>query len=75
MDAPAQPAVWPRVCRCCERTHTEAQWNSLTKRGYVGAWRAGGRLYAVELRDCDCRTTLGVEVELDAPERPVAACL
>lgn len=63
---------FPRTCRCCETQYTAATWLKLAKRGYVGAYRAHGRLHAVELRDCECGSTLGVEVELDVGLQAVA---
>ncbi len=55
--------AWPKQCPCCQRTFTPAQWASLAKRGYVGS--ASGRARtAVELRDCVCTNTLGVEVPM-----------
>lgn len=59
---------WPKRCSCCDRTFTRAQWASLTKRGYVGS--ASGRARtAVELRDCVCTNTLGVEVPMPEAQR------
>lgn len=60
-------AQFPRTCRCCETQYTAATWSKLSKCGYVGAYRARGQMYAVELRNCACGSTLGVEVELDVP--------
>ena len=59
---------WPKQCACCDRTFTKAQWASLTLRGYVGS--ASGRARtAVELRDCVCTNTLGVEVPMPEARR------
>ena len=71
MTAGAQ--AWPKQCACCDRVFDQQQWDSLTRRGYVGAFRAQGRVYAVELRDCICTTTLGVEVEVPMAQPAVEA--
>ena len=57
--------AWPKLCACCDRAFTEAQFRSLALRGFAGVIRSAGRVQAVELRDCVCTNTLGVEVDLD----------
>lgn len=63
---------WPRRCKVCEAAIDQAAWSKLQKLGYVGAFRAHGQLYAVELRDCECGSTLGLEVALDVQPAAVA---
>lgn len=60
-DAP-QPQAWPKPCNVCERSFDARQWASLSLLGYAGAFRSGGKLYACELRNCVCTTTLAIEV-------------
>ena len=55
---------WPKQCPHCDRTFTEQQWRSLSKRGYVGTFRAAGCVYAVELRECICAEHMGLEVTI-----------
>jgi hypothetical protein len=70
VDEP-KPTGWPKECRC-GWTYTEVTWSGLRFRGFVGAFAAGGKRYAVELRDClGCSSTIGIEKEI-APLRPTA---
>lgn len=65
--------AWPKVCRCCDRDYTEAQFLALTLRGHVGAIRTRGQVQAVELRSCVCTNTLAVEVVLELAKTKEAA--
>ncbi len=65
------------LCNRCGKTYTPEEWDRLELKGYVGHWKSGGRLFAVELRQCAgafggwkdhreptaCQSTLGVECE------------
>lgn len=62
-DEPS-PATWPKACPACPRTFTQEQWNCLEFKGYVGAFMAHGVRYAVQLRQCICANTIGIEVPL-----------
>lgn len=48
----------------CGRTHSAEEWEQLKKVGLVGAYATGGRIKVVELRNCQCGSTIGVEVDL-----------
>lgn len=67
------PLDWPKTCPCCARRFAESSWNSLKLRGYVGAFQANGRRYAVQLRDCVCGSTIGLETELPMVKAPSPA--
>lgn len=67
------PLDWPKTCPCCARRFAESSWNSLKLRGYVGAFQANGRRYAVQLRDCVCGSTIGLETELPMIKPPSPA--
>lgn len=71
-------AVAAVTCNRCGKTYTPEEWARLELKGYVGHWKSGGKLYAVEIRNCSgtyhgapldrayaapCNSTLGVEVE------------
>jgi hypothetical protein len=65
---------WPRHCSCGLKLD-EAMWKALPLVGYVGAFKAHGERYAVELRNCSaCRSTRGIEVKVEmtkpAPATP-----
>lgn len=64
-DAGPVPEQFPKRCTCCGIKLTPFEWKCLTKRGYVGEYMCGRELRAVELRDCWCESTLGVEVTID----------
>lgn len=51
-----------KTCPCCGRAHDADSWAALPLCGYVGHYRAHGQKYAIELRHCECRSTIGVEV-------------
>lgn len=53
-----------KTCTCCHREHDSAAWAALPLVGYVGSHWAGGKAIAVELRNCVCGSTIGVEVEV-----------
>lgn len=53
-----------KTCPCCRREYDAAAWSKLPLCGYVGAFRAHGHRYAVELRHCECLSTIGVEVQV-----------
>lgn len=53
-----------KTCGTCSRVHADAGWKALPLKGYVGHVKSGGRMYAVELRNCACGSTLGLEVEV-----------
>lgn len=57
-------AVVIKTCPCCRRTYDAESWSALELCGYVGAFQAHGRRYAVELRHCECRSTIGIEVQV-----------
>lgn len=61
-DVP-QEQGWPKQCGC-KRTFTQEQWRCLQLVGYCGAFKALGERYAVELRNCICASTIGIEVKL-----------
>lgn len=69
-DAPPAPQVWPKVCRCCEASHSEADWNALQLKGYSGRWQSNGTGFAVELRNCACGSTLGIEGPFPGQAQP-----
>jgi len=66
-------ASWPKECPFCERPITAAEWLQLQKVGYVGAFRASGKVYCTELRNHDCGSTLGIDVEVPMLKRRVAS--
>jgi hypothetical protein len=47
-------------CACCERLHTAADWAALAFIGDVLSEDESGR-YCLELRNCQCGSTLGIE--------------
>ncbi len=49
------------TCTRCEKQMTPEEWARLELGGYVGHWRAHGKLFAIEIRNCTCGSTLGVE--------------
>ncbi len=49
------PAQFPKVCRCCQSSHTPAGWESLP---FKGVYRDEEK--ALEMRDCGCGSTLAV---------------
>lgn len=61
-------SAWPKRCGTCKREHTPEQWACLEKKGYVGSYKANGERYTVELRNCICTSTLGVDVRLPMAE-------
>lgn len=66
-DVPA-PQVWPKKCPCCARVHDASAWQCLNLVGFCGAFKAHGVRYAVELRNCICASTIGIEVKLAMAE-------
>ena len=54
-----------KCCPCCGRAHDAQGWSELRLCGYVGAYQAHGVRRAVELRHCECGSTIGLEVEVD----------
>lgn len=68
-DAPAAQ-TWPKRC-ACGTAHDVASWSALKLLGHCGEWQSHGVRYAVELRDCVCGSTIGIETTL--PERKEAA--
>lgn len=56
-------AVLVATCSACGRHFTAEDWERLERRGYVGHWRAHRKLYAIEMRQCPCNGTMGIEVE------------
>lgn len=61
-DASPAPLVWPKPCRTCNAVHTADDWERLQRKGFVGIWLSAGIKYATELRNCDCGSTLAIEV-------------
>ena len=58
-----------KVCSCGTR-FTANEWGALKVLGYVGAFKANGRQFACELRNCpSCHSTMGIEVELPRGHR------
>lgn len=51
------------ACAVCHKDYDQEQWGRLEFKGHVGHWRAHGTLYAVEMRNCICGGTMGVEVK------------
>ena len=55
---------WPKICRCCDTIYTRQGWGRLHRVGFMGHFRHRGSVYALELRDCVCGSTLAIEVEI-----------
>ena len=51
---------FPKTCLCCGREYTAAQWSELIN---PRAWdlRPDGDL--LEIRECECKSTISVELE------------
>lgn len=51
---------FPKHCNCCGRDYTAAEWSELTN---PRAWdlRPDGDL--LEIRECECKTTLSIRLE------------
>ena len=58
-----------KVCGCCGRAYDAAHWPVLPLVGYVGA-ASGEETQVLELRNCACGSTLGLDVP--RPEREAA---
>ena len=67
-EAPKTLAVWPKVCACCSTKHSPDEWGALPLVGFVGHFRGVRERYAVELRNCSCGSTLGIDVRLQMAE-------
>lgn len=57
VDCPGCSGRWVKVCACCGRPYTAADWARLEA---IGTQRVPGAP-DVELRNCGCGTTLGIE--------------
>lgn len=81
IDLKGAAAVVVVTCNRCSKVYSPEEWARLELKGYVGHWKSGGVLYAVEIRNCAgfihssakyeaegllCGSTLGVEV-VDPP--------
>ena len=54
-----------KTCTCCGRALDVEGWLALRLRGFCGFFRAStGERRALELRNCECGTTLAVNVVL-----------
>lgn len=56
MSAPA------KVCPCCARTYDASAWAALPLLGVQRSEDESGR-YELTLKNCDCGSTIGVEVQ------------
>ncbi len=49
------PEQFPKLCTCCKRLHSKEEWAQLLVCGvFVDDWEA------MELRHCQCKSTLSV---------------
>jgi hypothetical protein len=64
------PTAWPKKCPTCAREFTPVTWPCLRLRGYVGHFQSQGARLAVELRDCICTSTIGIEVPMPMAVTP-----
>ena len=53
---------FPKACGCCGKSHSEAEWRKLFLCGYTGALVGVSDTLALEMRNCECGSTLAVEV-------------
>lgn len=66
-DRQSQFQHWPKKCDCGQ-VYTRTTWVGLRSKGFVGGYKSGGKMYAVELRDClKCDSTIGIEVMVPSP--------
>lgn len=53
-----------KTCPCCKRVYTAEQWRDLP---LLGVMRFPGEP-TLELRNCDCYSTMAIEVQPEAAE-------
>src|SRR5512135_2489786 len=53
-----------KTCGVCKRAYTFNEFHALKCIGYVGAFRAHGKLRAVKLLNCPCGATLTEEADV-----------
>lgn len=56
-----------RACRTCGRAHDAESWAALPLLGWQGL-RREGETTCLELRNCECGSTLAIEVPMPARE-------
>lgn len=56
-----------KTCNCCRETYDQSQWDDLASLGSVGPYEEDdGTLVELEMKNCACGSTLGVERVLEA---------
>lgn len=54
--------TWPKTCGCCARVYDATSWAALP---YVGVQTFDDGGPAIEFRNCECKTTLAIELPAD----------
>lgn len=55
-----------KTCTCCKKTHSHEEWLKLP---FVGSMLTGDETgtYSLEMRNCSCGSTLGIETKCEEP--------